>query len=96
MLALVDTNLSSYINVNSFQFYSSDNDLGELSLLGTPSTLIDPLWYPDSGATHHITHDNNIFSFKTPYTSSEVVQLGNCISMNIRHIGSAKFIILTL
>ena len=72
-----DTNLSSHINANSSQFYSSDNDSGEPSLLGTPSTLSDPLWYPDSGATHHITHDSNIFSSKTPYTGSEMVQLGN-------------------
>jgi len=49
-----DANLSSHINANSSQFYSSDNESGEPSLLGTPSTLCDPLWYPDNGATHRI------------------------------------------
>jgi len=86
-----DTNLSSHINANSSQFYSSDNDSGQPSLLDTLSTLSGPLWYPDSGATHHITNDSNVLSSKIPYTGSAVVQLGNGTSMHICHIGSAKF-----
>jgi len=38
-----------------------------------------------------VTHDSNIFSSKTPYIGFEVVQLGNGIGKNIRHISSAKF-----
>jgi len=36
---------------------SSVVDDDEPSILGTPSTLHDPLWYPDSGASHLFTPD---------------------------------------
>jgi len=57
--------------------------------LGTPSTVQDPLWYPDTGATHHITHDPSVFSSTNTYTGNEFVQLGNGLGMPIRDFGSA-------
>jgi len=58
------------------------------SLLGAPSTVIDPLWYPDSDAIHHITHGSNNLTTKTIYNGNEFVKLGNGTSINISHIGS--------
>jgi len=46
------------------------------------------LWYPDTGATHHITHDPSIFSNKTVYTGNDFIQLGNGSGMFIRDFGS--------
>lgn len=54
-----EQNNSTSITANSSQlFLSCDNDS---SILVTPSTLNDPLWYPGSGAIHHITNHANIF-----------------------------------
>ena len=47
----------------------------ETSILGTPSTIQDPLWYHDIGATHHTTHDPFVFSNKNAYTGNYFVQL---------------------
>jgi len=59
------------------------------SILGTPSTVPDPLWYPDTGATHHITPDSSVFSKKNMYNGNDNVQLGNGSGMKISDVGSA-------
>jgi len=61
------------------------------SIRGAPSTINDPLWYSDNGATHHITHDPMIFSKKTNYSGTDIVKLGNSSSMVIHNIGYASF-----
>jgi len=43
--------VAKYWSLNSFFLV--------VSILGTPSTIPDSLWYPDTGATHHITNDSN-------------------------------------
>jgi len=68
---------------------SSHLDQSEPSILGTPSIVQDPLWYPDTGATHHITHDPSVFSSTNTYTSNDFVQPGNGSSMPIRDFGYA-------
>ena len=68
---------------------SSNPDHFEPSILGTPSTVQDALWYPDTSATHHITHDPSIFSSTNTYTGNDFVQLGNGSGMPIRDFGSA-------
>jgi len=44
------------ISVNHSQFLSTENFDTTSSILRTLSTLHD-LWYPHSGASHHITND---------------------------------------
>ena len=50
------------------------------------SSFSDPNWFPDSGATHHITNDMNQLSFGSPYHVSDNVQIGNGAGLSILHI----------
>jgi len=61
-------------------------------MLGAPSTFTDPLWYPNSSATHHITSDFNAFTTKSNYKGNEDVKLGNGSGTPIAHIGFATYI----
>ena len=49
--------------------------------------MSDLLWYPDIGATYHITNDPAIFNKKQMYNGSENVQLGNGSGMFIHSVG---------
>ena len=68
------------------QFSSTTNYQNDSSFCGIPSTLEEPLWYPDSGATHHIMNDSNHFTTKHQYQGNEVVKIGNGAGMPIKHI----------
>ena len=57
------TSFNSNVSQHTQNF---DNDSAP-SILGAPSTIEDPLWYPDTGATHHVTKDSKIFTHKQPY-----------------------------
>ena len=59
--------------------------------LGIHSTTEDPLWYPDSGATHHVTKDPTVYSTKQPYNGTEIVKMGNGSGLFIANTGSAIF-----
>nr|KYP40820.1 Retrovirus-related Pol polyprotein from transposon TNT 1-94 [Cajanus cajan] len=67
--------------------YHHNNASGDATMLATPSTVVDPLWYPDSGASHHITHDDSTLSTKNTYTGSDKVNIGNGTGLNIHHVG---------
>ena len=56
-----------------------------------PSFSYDPLWYPNSEATHYITNDTSSFSKKTSYHGNDVVKLGNSSGMKIININSAHY-----
>ena len=49
-----------------------------------------PLWYPDTGGTHHITHDSTVFNKKQNYTGPDTVQLGNGSNLPIYNVGSTS------
>ena len=72
-------------------FADSDHASNEASLLGVQSTLDDPLWYPDSGATHHVTKDSSVYSSKQPYHGTKTVKMGNGSGLSIANIGSTSF-----
>ena len=80
---------SSPIIANTSSFQQPLHD-PEPSILGTPSIVSDPLWYQDTGATHHITNDHVVFNKKQIYNGSENVQLGNGSSMSIHSVGYAS------
>jgi len=64
--------------------------LASLSLI-MPGNPHDPLWYPNSGASHHLTAQSNNLSTKTPYTGSEKVSIGNGSRLPIHSIGIATY-----
>ncbi|KAK1607289.1 hypothetical protein QYE76_030962 [Lolium multiflorum] len=44
---------------------------------GTTSTTVDPAWYADSGATHHITHELDKLTTREPYHGTDQVHTTN-------------------
>lgn len=49
------------------------------------------LWYPDSGATYHITPDLANLFVHTEYAGNDAVNVGNGTSLPIHHIGHSIF-----
>ncbi|RYQ94570.1 hypothetical protein Ahy_B08g089505 [Arachis hypogaea] len=47
------------------------------NVLATPATLQDQSWYPDSGATHHMTSDHQNLIEKENYEGTDQVIIGN-------------------
>ncbi|PKA59663.1 Retrovirus-related Pol polyprotein from transposon TNT 1-94 [Apostasia shenzhenica] len=47
------------------------------AITSSPGIPTDPAWYPDSGASHHVTPDYNILNNPTPYVGTDTVQIGN-------------------
>jgi len=78
---------------NITQYAPSVNQDPTPSILGAPSTIEDSLWYPDSGATQHVTNDSNIFTNKKMHHGSETLKLVNDQGMEILHIGYAHYIV---
>jgi len=60
------------------------------SLLGVPSSVEDPLCYPDCGATHHITNNSSAYTIKNPYDGTDTVKMGNGTGLKISAIGSTN------
>lgn len=54
----------------------------------SPSTIVDPAWYFDSGASHHVTPDLANLSINSEYNGDDQLVVGNGIPLNISHIGS--------
>ncbi|KAL4283916.1 hypothetical protein GQ457_16G011320 [Hibiscus cannabinus] len=51
----------------------------------TPGNRV--VWYPDSGATHHITSDRANLQADTAYTGTHSLLVGNGAKVNITHVG---------
>ena len=79
------------LHANVSHFSDSDYALTEASLLGIPSTVDDPLWYPDNGATHHVTKDPIVYSSKQPYHGTKTVKMGKGSGLFTANIGSTYF-----
>ncbi|XP_019253790.1 PREDICTED: uncharacterized protein LOC109232473 [Nicotiana attenuata] len=47
------------------------------------------IWYPDSGASAHMTNDPSVLSSSTPYTGSSKVMVGNGHLLPISSVGSS-------
>ncbi|MBA0823951.1 hypothetical protein Goarm_020644, partial [Gossypium armourianum] len=47
------------------------------AMLATPDTVEDPAWYPDSGATHHLTHSVESLGDNTSRSGPGRVYVGN-------------------
>jgi len=77
-------------HIITFIFFVSASETGEHSILGTPSTIYDPLWYPYSGTFHHITYDSNNFTAKMTYSCQDHVKIGKTASIKISPIGNVN------
>jgi len=73
------------------QLISYVSEDAEPSILDTPSTLHDPLWYLDTGASHHFTHDNSNFTTKALYTGFDMVKINNNSGLPIENISSVVY-----
>lgn len=49
-------------------------------------------WYPDSGATNHISNDLSNLNSSSEYNGGNSLQMGNDCSVKISHIGQSTFI----
>ncbi|MED6120629.1 hypothetical protein PIB30_022600 [Stylosanthes scabra] len=47
------------------------------ALMVIPASAVDSSWYPDTGASHHITLDPTNLLTSSEYTGSQQVQIGN-------------------
>jgi histone deacetylase 1/2 len=64
------------------QYYSPMTDMDALSSAS---------WYPDSGASHHLTFNPNNLAYRTPYNGHEQVMMGNGQGVSIQSLGQSKF-----
>jgi len=78
-------------NANISHYTSSMDYDSTPSILGAPSTIEDPLWYPDTSVTHHITKDSKFFTHKQPYHGNADLKLDNKQGTSISHTGSAVY-----
>jgi hypothetical protein len=71
--------------------YTVESNPPMQALLATPQQTPDYNWYPDSGATHHITHDlANLNLRADEYQGSDQIRVGNGKSLPIKHIGTTQ------
>ncbi|KAL4298416.1 hypothetical protein GQ457_12G017720 [Hibiscus cannabinus] len=61
------------------------------SLMASAFGINGQTWFPDSGATHHVTSEGLTPSISSPYTGKGQVHLGDGSSLDISHIGQATF-----
>lgn len=60
------------------------------AMAATSWTTFDRSWYPNSGATDHITLDGHNLVHKTSYTGHDQIHVGNGTGLTIDHIGSSS------
>ena len=71
------------------------------AMLATPETVADSSWYaddssnvewyPDSGATNHLTADYSNLMSSSEFCGTDQVHMGNGKGLSIKHIGSSTF-----
>ncbi|KAK6120608.1 hypothetical protein DH2020_045641 [Rehmannia glutinosa] len=57
--------------------------------ISTEDASQDLNWYPDSGATNHVTYDMGNHNIASDYQGNEKVQVGNGQGLNIAHFGNS-------
>ncbi|WJX96151.1 hypothetical protein P8452_77393 [Trifolium repens] len=60
-----------------------------------PTTELDTAstasWYPDSGASHHLTFNPNNMTYRIPYQGQDQVLMGNGQGVSIQSLGHSQF-----
>ncbi|KAF7834838.1 Retrovirus-related Pol polyprotein from transposon TNT 1-94 [Senna tora] len=59
------------------------------AMIATPETLFDPNWYPDSGASNHVTNTSINLQLQQQYDGGEKVYIGNGHGLSIPNIGES-------
>lgn len=57
----------------------------------TLDILRDLGWFPDLGATNHVTSDLSNLNLSTEYINTSKLHMGNGAGLHISHIGSSSF-----
>jgi hypothetical protein len=74
-----------------------DSPSNSQAFMASPQALADQTWYPDSGASHHITSDLANLNLKAEeYTGSDQLRVGNGTGLSIHRIGNAHLFTPTL
>jgi hypothetical protein len=61
--------------------------------LAMPSNHPNSIWYPDSGAMHHLTSDMSNLNLKAEvYTRTDQIHIGNGKGLSIHHIGNTRLL----
>jgi hypothetical protein len=69
--------------------YSYEQSPPAKAYLSAPSTISNLNWYPDSGATHHLTSNLDNLNIKADdYMGSDKIRIGNGKGLSIKHIGT--------
>ncbi|KAL6332879.1 hypothetical protein AAG906_019391 [Vitis piasezkii] len=84
---------SSAGNVNLIEYDAQeDQDYSEMeAMVATPEDLQNCCWFPDSGATNHVTHDLGNLNSGTEYNGNSKIHMGNGTGLEISHIGLSVF-----
>nr|KYP64560.1 hypothetical protein KK1_019160 [Cajanus cajan] len=90
-LAMYNQEYLSNPQARSTQFQSYGHDFSNITILTTLSIVIDSLWYLNSSASHHITHDESNLSLKNAYTRVDFVNISNGTGLHIKHVGHSYF-----
>jgi histone deacetylase 1/2 len=56
------------------------------------SAMSSSAWYPDSGASHHLTFNPNNLSYSMPYNGQDQVMMGNGQGVSINSLGHSNII----
>ena len=60
-------------------------------MVATPKDLQNCCWFPDSGATNHVTHDLGNLNSGAEYNGNSKIHMGNGTGLEISHIGLSVF-----
>ncbi|KAL5843241.1 hypothetical protein ACOSQ4_009199 [Xanthoceras sorbifolium] len=81
---VVQSNSGYQINAGGYPMNAAHPNA---AYIASPSTVADPAWYIDSGATNHITANLNNLSVKNEYKGNERLVVGNGNLLPISHFG---------
>lgn len=70
--------------------HGSSQDISSTSSSNATSPA-SSIWYPDSGASHHLTAQLQHLHLQAPYTGDDRVLMGNGAGLPILHTGSSAF-----
>ena len=59
------------------------------AMFATPKVVSD--WYPNLGASNHVTSDATNLMTKVEYYGSDQVHVGNGMGLSIKHVGKSAF-----
>nr|XP_016474014.1 PREDICTED: uncharacterized protein LOC107795821 [Nicotiana tabacum] len=69
--------------------YQSNSKQNMDVLIAQPSTIIDPSWYHDSGATNNLTNDMSNMDVQGGYNGTEQIHVGIGTCLKIAHVGDS-------